>query len=461
MQDRWRSDLEGLVAREDLIADPDQMYFYGFGPTRLPEVVVFPREVGQIASIMKLANTCRVPVIPFGGGTQLGKAFLPHSGGIGLSTSRMNKILEVDRENLTAQVEAGVTNQVLQEALRPANLFFPPDPPRPQWSTVGGEVAANAAGPKRLGYGAAKDYVLGLEAVTPTATLVRGGGKTVKNVSGYDLTRLFAGSWGIFGIIARVILRLRPVPEAAELILARFGKSADALEAARAIIKAGLAPTMLELISPWPGRTAGGGDGFALFHPELASLVIGVEGMQEAVDWQEGELLRVCRGYRPVELRTISGAEEQKAIWIGLRQELPSSLLAVEAPAVRGSLIVPRKQFAAAVNRLENLASERKISLGFAGHAGDGYLNFLASGRGNFRQQLLAIAGELDGRLVLADEDHDAANHASNPPPKVPDLPTATLAARLKASLDPNGILAPGSKAFLSPADVQGLPKGA
>ncbi len=460
-QDQWRLELEGLVAREDLIASPEQMYFYGFAPARLPEVIVFPREVGQILRIMQLANTHRVPVIPFGGGTQLGKAFWKREGGIGLSTGRMDKVLEVDRENLTAQVEAGVTNQGLQQALRQAKLFFPPDPPKPRWSTIGGEVAANAAGPKRLAYGAAKDYVLGLEAVLPSGALVRAGGKTVKNVCGYDLTRLFAGSWGIFGIITRVTLRLRPVPETERLILARFGKSADALQAVAAIIKAGLAPAMLELISSGPGRSASTGDGLELFHPTQVGLLMGVEGMQETVDWQEGELLGLCRQCRPVELRTISAAQEQEAIWAGLRQELPSGLFPEEGLLLRGSLIVPRKQFSAAVNRLENMASQLKLPVGYVGQAGDGCLDLLAGGKSNLlRQQLLTIAEDLAGRLILIDDDQEPVELAPGSP-DVSGAAGAKLLARLKADLDPNGILAPGSKAFSSTEEVLGFSKGA
>jgi len=251
MENKILAKLTAIVAPENVLTDLEERICYSYDGTfqrGIPEVVVFPGSTQEVAQIMKLANEEKIPVFPRGSGTGLSGGSIPESKGIALVLTQMNKIKEISKEDLLAVVEPGVITGHLHQQVEDLGLFYPPDPASLKTCTIGGNVAENAGGPRAFKYGVTKDYVLGLEVVTPTGEIMRTGGRTVKNVTGYDLTRLLTGSEGTLGIITEITLRLLPKPKDKKTALVSFAKLEDAAQTVAALIYAGVIPATLELM---------------------------------------------------------------------------------------------------------------------------------------------------------------------------------------------------------------------
>ncbi|BCV22929.1 hypothetical protein hamaS1_29980 [Moorella sp. Hama-1] len=217
-QGEFLKKLEGILGRERLITEKEDRWCYAFDAAaaqakHLPLAVALPQTPEEVAAIMRLATEYRVPVYPRGAGTNLSGGVIPREDGLVLSFAEMNKILELDIENLTATVQPGVVIQDLNDAVAPYGLIYPPDPGSVTTATMGGSVAESSGGLRGLKYGVTKDYVMGLEVVLADGTIFHCGGKTVKNVSGYDLVKLFCGSEGTLGIMTAITVRLIPATE--------------------------------------------------------------------------------------------------------------------------------------------------------------------------------------------------------------------------------------------------------
>ena len=213
-----------------------------------PNVVVKPANAFEISEIMKLANEYKIPVTPIGGRTGLSGGALSIHKGIGLSTERLNKILEIDERNLQVTTEPAVITQVLREAVAEKNLFYPPDPSSQGSCWIGGNVAENAGGARAVKYGVTKDYVLNLEVVLPNGEIIWTGANTLKNSTGYNLTQLMVGSEGTLGIITKIVMKLLPKNSHNVLMLVPFYKANEACEAVSAIFRAGIIPSALEFM---------------------------------------------------------------------------------------------------------------------------------------------------------------------------------------------------------------------
>src|SRR4029079_5132907 len=243
--------LRSIVGAEHVRTDEASRDSYGVDALKrghAADAVVSPDGAEEISAIMKLCAAHRVPVVPRGGGTGYTGGSVPVRGGLVLSLERMNRILEIDEDNLIALVEPNVITGDLQAAVEKIGLFYPPDPASLDRSVIGGNVAECAGGPRAFKYGTTKQYVLGLEAVLPTGEIVENGGKGVNNVVGYDLTHLLVGSEGTLAIITRIILRLIPKPPVQATVRATFRSVEDAVAAVAAIIKERVVPAAVELI---------------------------------------------------------------------------------------------------------------------------------------------------------------------------------------------------------------------
>ena len=217
MDERIVQELQAIVGKANITTALADKITHSYDATQqqhLPDAVVYAETVEQVQGVVKLANNRKIPVLPRGAGSGFTGGSLPVKGGIVLVLTGMNRILEIDTENLIAVVEPGVVTAELQREVERLGLFYPPDPASKEFCTLGGNVAECAGGPRCVKYGVTKDYVLGLEVVTPTGDLIRTGGRTLKNVVGYDLTKLFVGSEGTLGIVTRIILKLLPKPAA-------------------------------------------------------------------------------------------------------------------------------------------------------------------------------------------------------------------------------------------------------
>ncbi|MGD9311144.1 MAG: FAD-binding protein, partial [Desulfosarcina sp.] len=208
--------LEHVVGADHFTACHEDLICYGYDATAalyVPDAVVFPASSKQVSRIMQLAAVYRTPVIPRGGGSGMTGGALAVHGGIVVVFNRMNRIVEIDQRNLVARVQPGVITAAFQARVKQLGLFYPPDPASARFSTLGGNLAECAGGPKAVKYGVTRDYVLGLEAVLPTGEIVRTGVRTAKGVVGYDLTRLLVGSEGTLALITEATVKLLPLPE--------------------------------------------------------------------------------------------------------------------------------------------------------------------------------------------------------------------------------------------------------
>ncbi len=299
--------LRGIVGADFVRVDPESRLAYGTDALKRgqpADVVVLPANAQEIAAIARLCNETRTPLVARGGGTGYTGGAVPTRGGVVVSLERLNRILTIDEANLLAVVEPNVITGDLQDAVERVGLFYPPDPQSLRTSVIGGNVAQCAGGPRAFKYGVTKQYVLGLEAVLPTGQIVRTGGKTVKNVVGYDLTHLLVGSEGTLAIITQVILRLIPKPPVQATLRATFPSVALAVDAVARLLQARVVPAALELIdgdcldavaaylnvrSLAPAGTA-------------ALLLIDVDGLVEQVAGEADRVERACRDAGATEL---------------------------------------------------------------------------------------------------------------------------------------------------------------
>lgn len=370
-------EIKKIVGDENVLATKEERLCYGYDSTPvtfLPDLVVRPSSTGEIRAIVELANRHLFPVIPRGAGTGLSGGSLPVEGGVVIDLTRMDRILEIDEENLVAVVEPGVVTYRLQEEVEKRGLFYPPDPASLKTSTIGGNVAECAGGPRALKYGVTRDYVLGLEVVTPTGQVVETGGKTVKTVTGYDLTRLYTGSEGTLGIITRVYLRLIPKPETKKTLMAIYGKLEDAACSVTLIIKQGIIPVTLEMMDDRTIQCVENYRHLGLPLDAEAILIIEVDGPRILIDDQAEVIAALCRANGAREVKVAETEEERERIWAS-RRAVSAAVVQIKPTKISEDISVPRSAIPGMVRRLKEIASHYQLDLVIFGHAGDGNLH--------------------------------------------------------------------------------------
>ena len=293
-----------IAGKENVFDDKETRICYSYDATNLrylPDLIVYPTTREQISAILKLANEARFPVIPRGAGTGFTGGTLPVGGGVVLVLTKMNRILQIDPDNLLAVVEPGVVTADLQKEVEKISLFYPPDPASLKTSTLGGNVAECAGGPRAVKYGVTKDYVLGLEVVLPTGEIISTGVQTVKGVVGYDLTKLMVGSEGTLGIVTKIVLRLLPLPKAKRTMLAIFPTIEAAATTVSQIISSRIIPTTLEFMDNATIRCVEDYLHMGLPVQAGALLIIEVDGGPEAIAQDIQEIQRICQANRALE----------------------------------------------------------------------------------------------------------------------------------------------------------------
>jgi glycolate oxidase FAD binding subunit len=410
---------------------------------RTPCAVVFPGTAEEAARVVAAAAAAEVPVIPWGGGTQMGLGAPPRDGAVVVATRRLARIVEHEPGDLTATVEAGITMTALQKALGAKGQWLSLDPPFPDRATLGGVLAANGSGPRRHLYGTARDLVIGLRVVGPDGVLLRSGGKVVKNVAGYDLVKLYIGSLGTLGLIVEATLKLRPRPEADRACWAAFPDVATAGAAVRAVMGSDLVPHAVELLD---GHAAAACGAPAPVVEGGAALLVGFDGLAGTVAWQLGEAER---------LLAAAGAREVRAL-----DDLAAAALLARVRDVRGTLPGPLAVARAALlpARMASFLDEaaagvRALGLRVASvaHAATGIATFVLSGGAG---EAPAAAGTVKALAWLRDQTRAAGGElvvewaplAVKEEVSVWDAPGAAvrIMQRIKAQLDPKGIMNPG-----------------
>jgi glycolate oxidase FAD binding subunit len=405
---------------------------------RAPEAAVFPASVEELRAVVDVAGAAGVPVVPWGGGTAMAVGAPPRRAGLVVGLRRLDRLLEHEPGDLTATVQAGMTVAALQEALRPHGQWWSLDPPDAERATVGGVIAANAAGPRRQLYGTVRDLLLGVTVVTGEGAVVRGGGKVVKNVAGYDVPKLFVGSFGTLGILVEATVKLRPRPEAERLLALRFERLKDAGLAVRAVLSSDVIPSALELLDPEAARAlAVQGVG-----PSGGLVVVGVDGLREQVEWQAEELDRLAR-----------------ALGARRAEPLPDELWARLATAARAAvptlaavmkLVVLPSAAADTMGQGTEAARARGLQSAWTAHAGVGVLTgVLGSAGGSPDPQAVAAVLQEWRAMARAAEGYavvEWAPLAVKAQVSVWDEPggAGRLMQRIKSRLDPLGLLNPG-----------------
>ncbi|HEX9017272.1 MAG TPA: FAD-binding protein, partial [Chloroflexota bacterium] len=372
------TELARIVGGGSLLTTPEDVACYGFDATprlgRLPDAVVVPATTGQVAEIVKLANRDGFKLVPRGAGTNLSGGSVPVEGGVMLQMTRLNRILEIDTENLTALVEPGVVTSDLHAAVEAIGLFYPPDPGSMTVSTIGGNVAENAGGLRGLKYGVTRDYVMGLEVVLPTGEVLTTGGKTVKNVTGYDLTRLMTGSEGTLGVITKILVRLIPKPEAKKTMLVYYRSLGDAAETVSSIIAHRVIPPTLEFLDNTTVRCVEQYIHAGLPLDMEAVLLVEVDGPVSVVEEDAEKVVRICHEHNAAEIQVSRTPEDSVRLATGRRAALPA-LARIKPTMVLEDATVPRSQVAPMVRRVQEIARKHDLLIGTFGHAGDGNLH--------------------------------------------------------------------------------------
>ena len=370
------SALKNIVGKEGVFTDPEELSCYSYdGSSRqfLPDVVVFPTAAEEISSILKLANLHGFPVVPRGAGSGMTGGSLPVRGGVVLVFSRMNRILEIDPDNMIAVVEPGVITGVLQDELKKYRLMYPPDPASLKFCSIGGNAAECAGGPSAVKYGVTKDYVIGLEVILPTGEIMHTGVRTEKGVVGYDLTHLFIGSEGTLGIMTKLILKLLPLPESKETFLLTFSDLKNATKLVGEILSSGITPCTLEYMDKTAISIVSKHIPVNLADSTEALLILEIDGSFNEVREQYSRVADYL-DRAGIDYQHTANDDERSSLWQARRAISPASF-SLKPDKISEDVTVPRSKIPELVMFCEQLAHDLDLLILTFGHAGDGNIH--------------------------------------------------------------------------------------
>ncbi len=370
--------LQNIFGRDNVLDGEEDRVCYSYDGTpmksHLPDVIVLAENVEQISNLMEFANEHKIPVVPRGSGTGLSGGAIPVKGGVCLVLTGLNKILEIDEENLTATVQPGVITAELHKAVESKGLFYPPDPGSMKISTIGGNVAENAGGLRGLKYGITEDYVMGLTAVLPTGEILKMGTKCVKDAAGYNLKKFFVGSEGTIGIITEILLKLIPVPETKKTMTVHFRAMEDAASAVSSIIAEKIIPATLEFLDSTTIKCV---EAFAKIGLPLdigALLLIELDGAQSGVDKDTDTVINICRNMNALKVEVAGNPDDVIKLTEARRSALAA--LARQRPTtILEDVTVPRSNLSEMIVFIEKTAKKYNLTMGTFGHAGDGNIH--------------------------------------------------------------------------------------
>lgn len=445
--------LRDIVGEENVLVDPEKVEPYGADAVKEkfpPEAVVFPENTGQIADILKLANERLFPVTARGGGVGYTGGAVPIDGGIVIGTDRMNRILEIDVDNLFVRCQPGITTYLLQQEVAKSGLLFPPDPASYKESYIGGNIAENAGGMRTPKYGVTKHSVLGLEVVTATGEIIRTGGKTVKNVVGFDLTGLMCGSEGMLGIITEATLRLLPMPEATATVRASFSTMEQACKVLTKFTPEGLLPMAMEVVDRNCIGAIEENFAFGLSPDAGAILIVAVDGSTEEVGRTSLAIERILSENGGFDILRSKTKEEEELLW-DVRRAISPSLMKYGTLKINEDVVVPRSRVPELVAKVEEIAKRHDIFVANFGHAGDGniHVNFICDRESPDEiararecvKETFALSVELGGSIS---GEHGIGYVKAAYLDMAIDESTLAVMKGIKKVFDPNGILNPG-----------------
>lgn len=370
--------LISIVAKENFDDSQVERLVYSYDATpnfqSMPDAVISPRNAAEVSQILKVCNEHKVPIVPRGSGTNLCAGTCPTEGGIVLLFKHMNQILEIDEENLTVTVQPGVITLDLINKVEEKGLFYPPDPSSMKISTIGGNINENSGGLRGLKYGVTRDYVIALEVVLPNGDIIRTGGKLAKDVAGYDLTRLFVGSEGTLVVITEATLKLIPMPETKQTMLALYQDLSAAANSVSKIIANKIIPTTLEFLDQPTLKVVEEFAQIGLPTDVKAVLLIEQDGPPEVVERDLIKMAEVCKQENAVSIQVAASEAEADALRTARRAAL-SAIARLKPTTILEDATVPRSEIANMVQAINEITEKYQLTICTFGHAGDGNLH--------------------------------------------------------------------------------------
>ncbi|OPY03601.1 MAG: putative FAD-linked oxidoreductase [Syntrophorhabdus sp. PtaB.Bin184] len=443
-----------IVGSGNILTSEESLKAYSYDGTTTwmhqPDVVLFPKSAEEIAMVVRIANTEKIPVTPRGGGSCLSGGPVPIQGGIVLCTTRMDNILEVDRTAMVAVVEPGVVLMNLNNRLAKEGFFFPPDPQSFLSATIGGVIAENAGGPACVKYGVTKQYVRGIDVVLPTGELITLGGKALCCGAGYDLLSLFVSSEGTLGVITKAIVKINWLPADRKTILAVYDDVAVAGENVYRVLENGVIPGKIELIDNWVINRFEDMMQVGLPRDADAVLIFEVDGPPEAVEVETKTIVEVATKHGAREVRAAKDENEAGRYWAGRRAGF-AAVFGAAATVMAEDVTVPRGQIPALINKCRELSKKYDVEIVMLGHAGDGNLHpsiltdisnkehygRAASAMDEIFDVAVALGGVISGEHGIGLEKAKAFS-------KTIDPEVFELMKKVKTFMDPNNIMNPG-----------------
>jgi len=416
----------------------------------LPDAVALPRSTKSVSAILRFANKQGIPVTARGAGHGYVGGCVPMHGGIVLSLERMNRIKEINAGDFVAVVEPNVVTAALQGKVEAQNLFYPPDPASRAKNSIGGNIITNAGGPRCLKYGVTRDYVLGLEVVLADGTIVKLGGRTHKNKTGFDLHRLFVGSEGLLGVVTEATLKLLPLPPYRANLAIGFSSMRAAVRTLHAILAAGFLPAALELADSFTLTAAYKRTKSERLRGCRAHLIVEVDGQRNSVRGEVKTLQRIIRKQKPLFIEVGLGAKQCEEVW-QIRREFSYALRDTGLTKLNEDIVVPRSRLEDLFAFTARLQKKHGLAVACFGHAGDGniHTNIMVdytqpgakkrseAALDELFQQVLAWGGAITG-------EHGVGIAKQRWWPLAVSKEARALHRTIKLALDPKAILNPG-----------------
>jgi glycolate oxidase len=445
-------DLEKLLGSRGVLHSPEDLVLYeydGSVESALPDCVVFPRVTNEVVEIVRLALRHGVPIVGRGAGTGLSGGAIARHGGMVVSFARMNRVMAIDAENQRATVQPGVVNSDLTAAVEHLGLHFAPDPSSQKACTIGGNVSENSGGPHTLAYGVTTNHVLGLEVVLPTGEALRLGSEAA-DPPGYDVTGLFVGSEGTFGLVTEITVKLTANPEAVKTLLAIFESVDDATESVADITARGITPAACEMLDGWTIRAIEDyvHAGFPL--DCAAILLIEVDGLRESTESDARSIADVCSLHRAREVRVARDARERDLLWKGRKNAFGAAGRLSPSYYTQDG-VIPRSKLPQTLRRIDEIGKKYNLRIGNVFHAGDGNLHpiilFDQRNEQEFRDTVRAGDEILEFCISMGGSisgEHGVGMEKDRLMPLLFSEADLDLMRRVRAVFNPSGLLNPG-----------------
>ena len=455
MKNSLIKDLEKALTPDNVLSELEERYAYAQDAsnqrniTGLPDVVVFVESIEQVQAVVRLARKYKIPIICRGAGTNVVGACRAEHGGIVLNFSKMNKILDISLENMTATVQSGVVLGELQKAVDKIGLFYPPDPSNLAVSTIGGSIAQSSGGAKTFKYGTTKDYVIDMKVVMADGEILRTGSNTIKNATGYNLNSLFVGSEGTLGIVVEATLKLIPKPEAKRVMMSYFDTVQSAVDAVNSIIEQRIFPTTLDFMDKNAIQTVEKFYPAGLLCDKEAALIVEVDGFKSAIEYQQKVIVSIFEKCGASAIQYSSSEDEYEKIWRARRSSM-GACAKLKPNVTTDDVIVPRKNLSKLVLGIREICKKYNLDVCMVGHVGDGSIhpqipidyrdedeyNRYKSAKSEIYELTASLGGILSGEHGIGAEKRDYIDKVVSPE-------ALKYMRQIKKIFDPENILNP------------------